>query len=152
MDATEDLLPQGNRLRILTPEEYELLWGLPQFSTSDRELFFSVTPREQVVFDRVRTPRTQLHFLLLLGYFKARQRFFVVDEDTMSDDIDHLVRRYLSAARPSNLTVSKHTRLSHVSWILELFGFRQMAQAERVDLERRALETARVSSRPVYML
>jgi len=44
VDAIEDLLPQGNRLQILTPEEYELLWGVPQFTASERELFFTLTP------------------------------------------------------------------------------------------------------------
>jgi len=30
------LLPQSDRLQILLPVEYELLWGLPQFSRSFR--------------------------------------------------------------------------------------------------------------------
>lgn len=152
MDAIEDLLPQGNRLQILTPEEYELLWGKPQFTASDREVFFSLTPREQRVFERIRTPRTRLHFLLLLGYFKARQRFFVIDPDAMSEDIGYLRHRYLDGAPALSLEVSKHTRLSHIDRILELFGFRQVEQADRFDLEQRALDAARISSRPVYVL
>lgn len=152
VDALEDLLPQGNRLQILSPEEYELLWGLPQFSTSDRQLFFSLTPREQAVFDRLRTPRTQLHFLLLLGYFKARQRFFVIDEDAMSKDIDYICREHLHGIPATDLSVSKHTRLLHMSWILELFGFQQIEQVDRFELEQRALNAARISSRPVYVL
>ena len=74
VDAFDDLFPQGNRLQILSPEEYDLLWGLPQFGRSDRQLFFALTPREQAVVERLRTPRTKLHFLLHRGYFKARQR------------------------------------------------------------------------------
>jgi hypothetical protein len=31
-DNKEDaLLPQSERLQILSPEEYELLWGMPRF-------------------------------------------------------------------------------------------------------------------------
>jgi len=30
MDTPEDLLPQSNRLQILSPEEYELLWNRTQ--------------------------------------------------------------------------------------------------------------------------
>lgn len=62
VDAIEDLLPQGNRLQILTPEEYELLWGVPQFTASERELFFTLTPREQAIYDRLRSQRTRLPF------------------------------------------------------------------------------------------
>ena len=121
-NAYEDLLPQGNRLQILSPEEYELLWGLPQFSNADQRLFFSLTTREQLVFDRLRTPRTQLHFRLLLGYFKARQRFFVLDEDVIHKDVEFICREYLGDISVPNLTASKHTRILHISWILELFG------------------------------
>ncbi len=59
-------------------EEYKLLWGLPQFSNADQKLFFSLTTREQLVFDRLRTPRTQLHFRLFLGYFLDKVLFFLL--------------------------------------------------------------------------
>ena len=53
-DELDDFLPQGHRLQILTPEEYEFLWGLPRLTATERDLYFSLTPREQAVFDRVR--------------------------------------------------------------------------------------------------
>lgn len=151
-DAMDDLLPQGNRLQILSPEEYELLWGLPRFTMSDRQLFFALTPREQDCYERLRTLRTKLHFLLHLGYFKARQRFYVINIDLMSEDIEYLSKLYLGGIRIPDLNVSKHTRRRHMSWILQLFGFRQTDQAGRMSLEERALKAARISSRPVYVL
>jgi hypothetical protein len=89
-DAMDDLLPHGNRLQILSPEEYELLWGFPQFTMSERQLFFALTPREQSCYARLRTRRTKVHFLLHLGYFKARQRFYVIDIDLMNEDVAYL--------------------------------------------------------------
>jgi hypothetical protein len=38
-DHGGDTLPQSNRLQILSPEEYELLWGFPRFTQTDRDLF-----------------------------------------------------------------------------------------------------------------
>ena len=150
VDEDDFGIPVSDRLQILTPEEYELLWGLPRLTATERDLYFSLTPREQAVFDRVRTPRTRIHFLLMLGYFKARQRFFVVDNDVMSDDIAFLADRL--DCRISDMRISKHTRQMHVSWVLELFGYRQLDDRSRLDLEARALEAARISSRPVYVL
>ncbi len=54
-DAMDDFLRQGNRLQILSPEEYELLWGLPQFTMSHRRFFFALTPREEDRYERLRT-------------------------------------------------------------------------------------------------
>lgn len=69
-------LPQSDRLQILSPDEYELLWGVPRFSQYDRDMFFSLTTRERHTLTRLRTLRTKTHFLLQLGCFRARQRFF----------------------------------------------------------------------------
>jgi hypothetical protein len=42
-DSAGEALPQSDRLQILSPEEYELLWGFPRFTQSDRDLFFTLT-------------------------------------------------------------------------------------------------------------
>ena len=68
----------------------------------------------------------------------------------MSDDIAFLADRL--DCRVSDVPVSKHTRRMHVSWVLELFGYRQLDDRSRRDLVARALEAARISSRPVYVL
>ena len=70
-DAMDDLLPQGNRLQILSPEEYELPWEVPQFTMSERQLFFALTPREQSCYERLRTRLTKVCFLLHLGCILA---------------------------------------------------------------------------------
>ena len=78
-DVTDDeILPQSERLQALSPEEYELLWGHPAFSDSDRELFFQLNSRERKYFEQLRVPRTKANFILQLGYFRARQRFFTL--------------------------------------------------------------------------
>ena len=80
----------------------------------------------------------------------ATEPFFVVDEEVMSDDIAFLADRL--DCRVSDALVSKHTRQMHVSWVLNLFGYRQLDDRSRLDLEARALEAARISSSPVYVL
>lgn len=146
------LLPQSDRLQILTPEEYELLWGYPQFSDSDRAVYFQLTTRDEVALARLRTPRSRAHFLLQLGYFRARQRFFQLDMERVQDDLSYVCRHHLNGAHFSNLAVSLHTRFQHFEWITELFGYRMLAQNDRVVLEQRALDAARISGRPVYVL
>ncbi len=46
-DLNGDSLPQsGDRLQILSHEEYKLLWGFPRFPQNDRDLFFTMTTPE----------------------------------------------------------------------------------------------------------
>ena len=135
IDNNEDIfLPQSDRLQILSPEEYELLWGVPRFSQYDRDLFFSLTAREQHTLGRLRTLRTKAHFLLQLGYFRARQRFFRLEIDGIRDDIEYLSRRYLDNAIVADISVSDHTRKHHVAVILGLFRYRLCEQDLRLQL------------------
>ncbi len=99
-DNTEDIfLPQRERLQILSAEEYELLWGLPRFSHADRDLFFTLNRREEEMLARLRTTRTKLHFLLQLGYFRVRQRFFFALMSIPCGTISPICRGAISMAR-----------------------------------------------------
>ena len=149
---SEELFPQSERLQALSPEEYELLWGQPVFSDSDRDLFFQLNSREQKFLGQLRTPRTKANFLLQLGYFRARQRFFPLDLALVADDLDHLSGRYLDGVAVSTLNISKHTRQQQLEWILEHFGFQSLSLALRGDLEARALRIVRISGRPLYIM
>ena len=54
-----DAVPQSDRLQILSPEQYELLWGFPRFTQNDRDLFFALTAPEREALDQRRSVRTQ---------------------------------------------------------------------------------------------
>ena len=43
LGADDDFPQSGDRLQILSAEEYEALWGFPRFTQSDRDLFFALT-------------------------------------------------------------------------------------------------------------
>ena len=151
-DAHGESLPRSDRLQILSPEEYELLWGFPRFTPSDRDLFFTLTAPEREALGHRRSVRTKIHFLLHLGYFRARQRFFRFELPAVRDDVDYLRRRYFDNVAVADLAVSLHTRQRHIDTILGLFRYRLCALEERAMLEAHARWAARISSRPVYVL
>ena len=112
-DLDGDSLPQsGDRLQILSHEEYEPLWGFPHFTQSDRDLFFTLTAPEREALEYRRSIRTKIHFLLHLGYFRACQHFFRFDLPAVRDDVNYGVvgpnrRKYALAigggVEPENL-------------------------------------------------
>lgn len=148
----DDILRQSNRLQILSPEEYDALWGLPRFTHADRDIFFSLTAPERDAVGKLRTPRTKVHFLLQLGYFRARQRVFRFEMANVRDDVDYLRRRYLEDTPVPNIDVSDHTRKQHIETILQLLRYRLCDRQERAELEEHTIRAARISSRPVYVL
>jgi hypothetical protein len=115
-------------------------------------LHFTLTAPEREALGQRRSVRTKIHFLLLLGYFRARQRFFRFELSVARDDVDYLRRRYFDNVAVAGLAVSLHTRQRHVDTILGLFRYRLCALEERTILEAHARQAARISSRPVYVL
>ncbi|MCP4405384.1 MAG: Tn3 family transposase [bacterium] len=143
---------QSDRLQILSPEEYEQLWGLPCFTQADRDLFFVFTEQEMPYVESLRTLRSKIYFVLQLGYFRARQRFFRFKIEAVQDDVHYLRRRYFGNTSLPDVEVSEHTRQRHVQKILDIFGYHLCAEAERTKLEEIAIRAARISSKPVFVL
>ena len=64
------------RLHILTQEELQDLYELPNFTDQERHLYFSLTKNEFELLAEFRSMASKLNFILQLGYFKARHLFF----------------------------------------------------------------------------
>jgi len=53
-----------------------------------------LTAPEREALEQRRSVRSKIHFLLHLGYFRARQCFFRLEPPAVRDDGDYLRRRY----------------------------------------------------------
>ena len=68
----------GKRLAILSRDEIEAIYGRPCFTKEERGEYFSLSPAEQVALEQLRFVNAKIYFILQLGYFKARNMFFVL--------------------------------------------------------------------------
>jgi len=115
---------RSHRLAILTASEIDDLFGLPCFTDENRRLYFdlSVVEREAVT---AYTFAVAAHFVLQLGYFKAKQQFFIYEQDAVLKDLRHLVERHFPDKDLAHVKMpSKPTRLSQQQIILKLMRYR----------------------------
>ena len=87
------------RLRILGDEEIDALYGRPRFTPDERQEYFAFSPPELAALEQVRSHPSRLYALLQLGYFKARQQFFVFSLPEAAEDIRYLQERYFAPDR-----------------------------------------------------
>jgi hypothetical protein len=78
------------RLRILGEEEIDALYDRPRFSPDERQEYFAFTPQELTALEQFRSHPSRLYCMLQLGYFKARQQFFVFTLREVDEDIRYL--------------------------------------------------------------
>jgi len=105
------VLPAQRRLKILGAEEIEALYGLPRFTPDERRHYFGLSAPEKEVLQELRSVKSQVYFLLQLGYFKAKHQFFVFDLAEVQEDVHYLLAQYGDKRRLPNLTAIDKSRL-----------------------------------------
>src|ERR1035437_7582953 len=144
---------ESRRLSILTTQEVEDLYGLLRFSRDDRDLYFDLSPAERELVDGVFTISVAVHLVLQLGYFKAKRQFFVYALDAVTEDAEHILRRYFPARDMEEIkSPARSTRLEQQQVILKLFDYRPCDAAARAELEQKAQRVAMLSAQPLFIL
>ncbi len=140
------------RLRILGDDEVEQIYGQPHFTPDEQAEYFALLSFERDVMEKqLHSIKSRAFFILQLGYFRARRLFFPLSANRVRKDIQYVIDRYFPGQIISDGNISKVTRLKHQHLILSLFGFRTCDQNERSILVGKALQAARVSSKPIYI-
>jgi Domain of unknown function (DUF4158) len=143
----------SRRLSILTEREIDDLYGAPRFTEEDRQLYFDLSAAEEAHVRAMHTASAKAHFVLQLGYFKARRQFFAYPYDAVREDLRHIVERYFLGRAPATINeLSKPTRLEQQQVILNLFNYTRCGKAARQDLEHKARRIAACSTQPIYIL
>jgi len=139
------------RLKILSQEEIEDIYGFPHFTDEGREQYFTLSATEQEALNRLKTTKSKTAFILQLGYFKARHMFFIFSPNDIAADMCHIAERYFPDAAQPDCTVTKVTRLKQQGLILTLCKYKTCDDSDRQQLEVRAREAAVVSGKPIYV-
>ena len=135
----------GKRLSILSKDEIEKLFGLPKFTQEDRLIYFSLNQAEKEVAYSHRSLRTRVNFVLQLGYFKAKNMFFVFDFHMVKEDAQHILIQYFPEDNEIlEDDVPKRTRISIQKRILDLLGCRLCNQSIKTTLQTKAGQLAKV--------
>lgn len=60
-----------NRINLLSVQEIEAIYAIPEFNKAERELYFSLTDEEMLLVKKYRTAKAQIYFIRLLGHFTS---------------------------------------------------------------------------------
>jgi uncharacterized membrane protein len=139
------------RLNVLGEDEIEALYGRPRFTHEERIEYFSPPPTERSVLAQLHSIKSQLCFVLQLGYFKARHQFFIFSLHEVAEDAKYVQAQYFPGHQVADLTIAKVTRIKQQGMILELLNYRYCDTQERQTLQAKARQAARIFGKPVYV-
>ncbi len=143
---------KNKRLKILIAKEIQALYEIPQFTPEERNAYFTLDPHEEVQRKNIRYTNAAVYFILQLGYFKAKNQFFVFDSHAVTDDIKYILQRYFpNESATTDLTISKPTRLSQQEQILQLHDYRMCSPEWKQKLQEKANSLVTIYTKPVYV-
>lgn len=139
------------RLRILGDDEIETIYGRPRFAPEERQEYFSLSPTELTAMEQLHSIKSRVYFILQLGYFKARQMFFIFHLQEVFEDVKYIRERYFPDFQFTDLEITKVTRLKQQRLIQQLCNYRSCDAHERRKLESKAQKAAKICAKPVYI-
>ncbi len=139
-------------LKILSEKEIEELYSMPAFNKEEQTANFYLDSQEVFLMQGFSTMTSQIYFILQLGYFKAKQQFYVFDTGGVMDDIGFIMEVYFQDSFGIlEGNISKPTRLRQQQIIKKLLGFKECGKTERVHLFDKAKSLARIHNKPAYI-
>jgi hypothetical protein len=142
----------AEHLTILEPDEIYDLYTIPSFDEDQQILFFCLSEMKQQNMLNYRPLLSRLYFILQLGYFKAKQQFYVFDLNQVSGDRDYLLEHYFTQELITEKSIiSKPTQLAQQNEILGLQQYQKADELVREKLLERACQFATRHSKPIYI-
>lgn len=139
---------KSKRLSILNKQEYEDLYGLPQFTKDERVHFFSLNDEENIYLKRLPKPHLKAYFILQLGYFKAKQRFFDIDPSKHYQDLRYIRSQILGNKQVELQIPSKNSRSLYRTKILKLTDHKIFDDVSERSLKKFSEEASRRNLKP----
>jgi TnpA family transposase len=151
-DESFKATPQEKRLKILASDEIKSIYSRPHFNNEERIEYFALSHADLEILEGFRSLKSQVHFILQLGYFRAKYLFFIFTLDEVEDDFQYIMEQHFDSRQIGGITViDKQTRLKQQRLILELYGYRNCTKEERQELEQKGQQSAMIYSKPIYV-
>ena len=113
-------MDKNKRLRILLPDEIHAYFGRPKFTNTERVHYLSLS-KDELDLCNTLSKSTRWYFILLLGFFKAKNQFFNIDHSYVRGDVHFIYRTYNFQKPKKNVSEDTHRKIREM--IITQMGF-----------------------------
>lgn len=136
------------RMQILSTTEQEAFDRPPIFDFRERKRCFDQPKQLMNAATELRTPSSQIGFLVMCAYFKSTRKFYS-PQDFHGPDIEAAAKLLgLSGSDFSSLAYPKQTRVRHRRLILDFYGFTPFVRKNKDGLVAEIATMARTYLKP----
>ncbi len=133
------------RIKILSPAEIYAYFSQPEFTSSERSHYFTMSNKELRCCNSL-VAKNQWYFILQLGYFKARNQFYKIDRTIVKYDIRFACTAFKCLKPNSNVSEDTHRKIRRI--ILDLLEYSDNTDDIRISSQVKAEELTKTTNDP----
>ena len=139
-------------LQILSDLEVDELFSLPEFIDTERIYYFTLDPKEEAIMQALIYTHSKVHFILQLGYFKAKFRLFNFSITEVKEDLLYVMHRYFAKEQIPVELPSRNMLAANNNRILGLMDYNNSTKIAVEILTDRMKVLTRNLSKPEIIL
>jgi len=133
----------GKRITILSKDEYEYLYGLPELTNKDRIVLFDLSEADHREINKLSSEAVQIDYILQLGYFRAKNYFFNFTFQKVRQDVWFIINNYFPNVPFPKKQVLKKYHYDNQKRLLNRFELQPFTPKAHVILHRQAKKLAK---------
>lgn len=136
------------RMKILSSVEQESFDKPPIFNSEKRKKFFDITVDLLNTANSLRKPTYKIGFIVACGYFRATNKFFVIN-DYNPRDVEYVASKLgIQNSEYSSKEYSRSRMHNHRQIILNLYGYRNFDAGEESYIKLEIADMVQVQLKP----
>lgn len=113
------------RIALLSDSEIDDIYDFPEFNDHERELYFSFNSAHWAIINSNDIVTSQIHTMLKIAYFRAKQFFYKFDFELMLEDMKYLLEKYFDKNQLLPESIDRRTERHLNELIIQAFGYQK---------------------------
>lgn len=134
-------------INLLSKSEISDIYDIPDFNDHEREIYFALNEEEASMLSTFHTINTKVFFILQLGYFKAKHRFFQFDLQKVAVDIGFIGKKYYQKQTFSSI-ISRGRIYHQRKMIMKYYQYQQCSEKILDKLKEQFIELLKLYPKP----
>lgn len=126
-------------INLLSKSEISDIYDIPDFNDHEREIYFALNEEEASMLSTFHTINIKVFFILQLGYFKAKHRFFQFDLQKVAVDIGFIGKKHYQKQTFSSI-ISRGRIYHQRKMILKYYQYQECSEKILDKLKEQFIE------------
>ena len=136
------------KVYLLSESEISDIYDIPDFNKLEKEIYFTLDESERKILDSFKTQNTKTFFILQLGYFKAKHRFFQIKFDNVKSDVRYIAKKHFNNRQVIYHNINRARTFYQKNIILKHLKYHECSEENQTKIKKQYIEIIKRYPKP----